>query len=92
MTLNEIKQLNITLSRETSFALMDDISEDYLDIFLNEFIPEVCEKNWDELSEEEIIEALREFNYSDYDDLDELLDDMSEIKVDIWKKKEENIV
>lgn len=92
MTLNEIKQLNITLSRETSFALMDDISEDYLDIFLNEFIPEVCEKNWEELSEEEIIEALREFNYSDYDDLDELLDDMSEIKVDIWKKKEENIV
>lgn len=89
MTLNEIKQLNITLSRETSFALMDDISEDYLDIFLNEFIPEVCEKNWEELSEEEIIEALREFNYSDYDDLDELLDDMSEIKVDIWKKKEE---
>ena len=92
MTLNEIKQLNITLSRETSFALMDDISEDYLDIFLNEFIPEVCEKNWEELSEEEIIEALREFNYSDYDDLDELLDDMSEIEVDIWKKKEENIV
>lgn len=92
MTLNEIKQLNITLSRETSFALMDDISEDYLDIFLNEFIPEVCEKNWEELSEEEIIEALREFNYSDYYDLDELLDDMSEIKVDIWKKKEENIV
>lgn len=89
MTLNEIKQLNITLSRETSFALMDDISEDYLDIFLNEFIPEVCEKNWEELSEEEIIEALREFNYSNYDDLDELLDDMSEIKVDIWKKKEE---
>lgn len=89
MTLNEIKQLNITLSRETSFALMDDISEDYLDIFLNEFIPEVCEKNWEELSEEEIIEALREFNYSDYDDLDELLDDMSEIEVDIWKKKEE---
>ena len=89
MTLNEIKQLNITLSRETSFALMDDISEDYLDIFLNEFIPEVCEKNWEELSEEEIIEALREFNYSNYDDLDELLDDMSEIEVDIWKKKEE---
>lgn len=89
MTLNEIKQLNITLSREISFALMDDISEDYLDIFLNEFIPEVCEKNWEELSEEEIIEALREFNYSDYYDLDELLDDMSEIKVDIWKKKEE---
>ena len=89
MTLNEIKQLNITLSRETSFALMEDISEDYLDIFLNEFIPEVCEKNWEELSEEEIIEALREFNYSDYDDLDELLDDMSEIEVDIWKKKEE---
>ena len=89
MTLNEIKQLNITLSRETSFALMEDISEDYLNIFLNEFIPEVCEKNWEELSEEEIIEALREFNYSDYDDLDELLDDMSEIKVDIWKKKEE---
>lgn len=89
MTLNEIKQLNITLSRETSFALMDDISEDDLDIFLNEFIPEVCEKNWEELSEEEIIEALREFNYSDYYDLDELLDDMSEIEVDIWKKKEE---
>lgn len=89
MTLNEIKQLNITLSRETSFALMEDISEDYLDIFLNEFIPEVCEKNWEELSEEEIIEALREFNYSNYDDLDELLDDMSEIEVDIWKKKEE---
>ena len=89
MTLNEIKQLNITLSRETSFALMDDISEDYLDIFLNEFIPEVCEKNWEELSEEEIIEALREFNYSNYDDLDELLDNMSEIEVDIWKKKEE---
>lgn len=89
MTLNEIKQLNITLSRETSFALMEDISEDYLDIFLNEFIPEVCEKNWEELSEEEIIEALREFNYSNYDDLDELLDNMSEIKVDIWKKKEE---
>lgn len=89
MTLNEIKQLNITLSRETSFALMDDISEDYLNIFLNEFIPEVCEKNWEELSEEEIIEALKEFNYSDYYDLDELLDDMSEIEVDIWKKKEE---
>lgn len=89
MTLNEIKQLNITLSRETSFALMEDISEDYLDIFLNEFIPEVCEKNWEELSEEEIIEALREFNYSNYDDLDELLDNMSEIEVDIWKKKEE---
>lgn len=89
MTLNEIKQLNITLSREISFALMDDISEDYLNIFLNEFIPEVCEKNWEELSEEEIIEALKEFNYSDYYDLDELLDDMSEIEVDIWKKKEE---
>lgn len=89
MTLNEIKQLNITLSRKISFALMDDMSEDYLNIFLNEFIPEVCEKNWEKLSEEEIIEALKEFNYSDYYDLDELLDDMSEIEVDIWKKKEE---
>ncbi len=89
MTLNEIKQLNITLSRETSFALMDDISEDYLDLFLNEFIPENYDKSWEEMSEEEIIEALKEFNYSDYYDLDELLDDMSEIEVDIWKKKEE---
>lgn len=87
MTLNEIKQLNITLSRETSFALMDDISEDYLDIFLNEFIPENYDKSWEEMSEEEIQDALREFNYSDYYDLDELLDDMSEIEVDIWKKK-----
>lgn len=88
MTLNEIKQLNITISRETSFALMDDISEDYLDIFLNEFIPENYDKSWEEMSEEEIQDALREFNYSDYYDLDELLDDMSEIEVDIWKKKE----
>lgn len=39
------------------------------------------------MSEEEIQDALREFNYSDYYDLDELLDDMSEIEVDIWKKK-----
>lgn len=87
MTINEIKQLNITISRETSFALMDDISEDYLDIFLNEFIPENYDKSWEEMSEEEIQDALREFNYSDYYDLDELLDDMSEIEVDIWKKK-----
>ena len=89
MTINEIKQLNITISRETSFALMDDISEDDLDIFLNEFIPENYDKSWEEMSEEEIQDALREFNYSDYYDLDELLDDMSEIEIDIWKKKEE---
>lgn len=89
MTLNEIKQLNITISRETSFALMDDISEDYLNIFLNEFIPENYDKSWEEMSEAEIKEALKDFNYSDYYDLDELLDDLSDIEVDIWKKKEE---
>lgn len=88
MTLNEIKQLNITISRETSFALMDDISEDYLNIFLNEFIPENYDKSWEEMSEVEIKEALKDFNYSDYYDLDELLDDLSDIEVDIWKKKE----
>lgn len=88
MTLNEIKQLNITISRETSFALMDDISEDYLDIFLNEFIPENYDKSWEEMSEVEIKEALKDFNYSDYCDLDELLDDLSDIEVDIWEKKE----
>lgn len=89
MTLNEIKQLNITISRETSFALMDDISEDYLNIFLNEFIPENYDKSWEKMSEAEIKEALKDFNYSDYYDLDELLDDLSDIEVDIWKKKEE---
>lgn len=88
MTLNEIKQFNITISRETSFALMDDISEDYLNIFLNEFIPENYDKSWEEMSEAEIKEALEDFNYSDYYDLDELLDDLSDIEVDIWEKKE----
>lgn len=87
MTLNEIKQFNITISREVSFALMEDISEDYLDIFLNEFIPENYDKSWEEMSETEIKEALKDFNYSDYYDLDELLDDMSDIEVDIWKKE-----
>lgn len=88
MTLNEIKQLNITISRETSFALMDDISEDYLNIFLNEFIPEHYDKSWEEMNEAEIKEALKDFNYSDYYDLDELLDYLSDIEVDIWEKKE----
>lgn len=84
MTLDEIKQLKITLSRTITIPLMDDITEAYLDTFLNDFIPEVYNKSWEDMTEEEITNAMQEFNYSDHYDLEDLMD-TSEIEVKIWK-------
>ena len=84
MTLDEIKQLKITLSRTITIPLMDDITEAYLDTFLNDFSPEVYNKSWEDMTEEEITNAMQEFNYSDHYDLEDLMD-TSEIEVKIWK-------
>ena len=84
MTLDEIKQLKITLSRTITIPLMDDITEAYLDTFLNDFIPEVYNKSWEDMTEEEITNAMQEFNYSDHYELEDLMD-TSEIEVKIWK-------
>ena len=84
MTLDEIKQLKITLSRTITIPLMDDITEAYLDTFLNDFIPEVYNKSWEDMTEEEITNAMQEFNYSDHYELKDLMD-TSEIEVKIWK-------
>lgn len=84
MTLDEIKQLKITLSRTITIPLMDDITEEYLDTFLNDFIPEVYNKSWEDMTEEEITNAMREFNYNDHYELEDLMDS-SEIEVKIWK-------
>lgn len=84
MTLDEIKQLKITLSRTITISLMDDISEEYLDAFLNDFIPETYNKSWEDMTDEEITNAMQEFNYSDHYELEDLMD-FSEIEVKIWK-------
>ena len=84
MTLDEIKQLKITLTRTITIPLMDDITEEYLDTFLNDFIPEIYHKSWEDMTEEEIVDAMHEFNYSDHYELEDLMDS-SEITVKIWK-------
>ena len=84
MTRDEIKQLKITLNGTITIPLMDDITEEYLDTFLNDFIPEVYNKSWEKMTEEEITNAMQEFNYSDHYELKDLMDS-SEIEVKIWK-------
>lgn len=84
MTLDEIKQLKITLTRTITIPLMDDITEEYLDTFLNDFIPEVYCRSWEDMTEEEITNAMQEFNYSDHYELKDLMYS-SEIEVKIWK-------
>lgn len=82
MTLEEIKQLKLTLTRSITFPLMEDISEDYLHAFLEAFIPKNYDKKWEDMTEEEIGEALVNFNYNDHYELEDLMD-ASEIEVKI---------
>lgn len=89
MTLDEIKELNVTVTKITTYSLKDERSEGYLDIFLNEYIPNTYGVDWEEMSDKEILKALEDFNYENADVLEETFDyyvpeETEDIK--IWKE------
>lgn len=83
----DFSKIRIKLTKSVEFNLTDDISEEYLRIFVEDFIPDVyTEEEISKFTDEDWIKALEDYAYSDQTDLGDVLD-VTDIDVEIWKQE-----
>lgn len=83
----DFSKIRVKLTKSVEFNLTDDISEEYLRIFVEDFIPDVyTEEEISKFTEEDWIKALEDYAYSDQTDLEDVLD-VNDIDVEIWKQE-----
>lgn len=87
MTFEEVKNLKISISKTIFFEkLSNDLSDLDIREFLEDYIPDNYGKSWEELTEKELINALKDRFYSDDLELEDLVTcNRSEFNVEIWK-------
>lgn len=87
MTLDEVKHLKVSISKTVFFKeLSKDLSDLDIKEFLEDYIPGNYDKGWEELTDEELINALKDRFYSNGEELEDLVsDNCSEFNVEIWK-------
>lgn len=83
----DFSKIRVKLTKSVEFKLTDDISEEYLRIFIEDFIPDVyTEEEISKFTDEDWIKALEDYAYSDQTDLEDVLD-VTDIDVEIWKQE-----
>lgn len=83
----DFSKIRVKLTKSVEFNLTDDISEEYLRIFVEDFIPDVyTEEEISKFTDEDWIKALEDYAYSDQTDLEDVLD-VTDIDVEIWKQE-----
>lgn len=87
MTLDEVKHLKVSIFKTVFFKeLSEDLSDLDIKEFLEDYIPGNYDKGWEELTDEELINALKDRFYSNDEELEDLVsDNCSEFNVEIWK-------
>lgn len=83
----DFSKIRVKLTKSVKFNLTDDISEEYLRIFVEDFIPDVyTDEEISKFTDEDWIKALEDYAYSDQTDLEDVLD-VTDIDVEIWKQE-----
>ena len=83
----DFSKIKVKLTKSVEFNLTDDISEENLRIFIEDFIPDVyTEEEISKFTDEDWIKALEDYAYSDQTDLEDVLDG-TDIDVEIWKQE-----
>lgn len=83
----DFSKIIVKLTKSVEFKLTDDISEEDLRIFIEDFIPDVyTEEEISKFTDEDWIKALEDYVYSDQTDLEDVLDG-TDIDVEIWKQE-----
>lgn len=83
----DFSKIRVKLTKSVEFKLTDDISEEDLRIFIEDFIPDVyTEEEISKFTDEDWIKALEDYAYSDQTDLEDVLDG-TDIDVEIWKQE-----
>lgn len=83
----DFSKIRVKLTKSVEFNLTDDISEEYLRIFVEDFIPDVyTDEEISKFTDEDWIKALEDYAYSDQTDLEDVLD-VTDIDVEIWKQE-----
>lgn len=83
----DFSKIRVKITKSVEFDLTDDMSEEYLRIFLEDFIPDTyIEEEISKFTDEDWINALEDYAYSDQTDLEDLLD-ITNIDVEIWKQE-----
>lgn len=83
----DFSKIIVKLTKSVEFKLTDDISEEDLRIFIEDFIPDVyTEEEISKFTDEDWIKALEDYAYSDQTDLEDVLDG-TDIDVEIWKQE-----
>lgn len=81
----DFSKIRVKITKSVEFDLTDDMSEEYLRIFFEDFIPDT-EEEISKFTDEDWINALEDYAYSDQTDLEDLLD-ITDIDVEIWKQE-----
>lgn len=83
----DFSKIIVKLTKSVEFKLTDDISEEDLRIFIEDFIPDVyTEEEISKFTDEDWIKALEDYFYSYQTDLEDVLDG-TDIDVEIWKQE-----
>lgn len=83
----DFSKIRVKLTKSVEFNLTDDISEEYLRIFVEDFIPDVyTDEEISKFTDEDWIKALEDYAYSDQTGLEDVLD-VTDIDVEIWKQE-----
>lgn len=71
----DFSKIIVKLTKSVEFKLTDDISEEDLRIFIENFIPDAyTEEEISKFTDEDWIKALEDYVYSDQTDLEDVLD------------------
>lgn len=83
----DFSKIRVKITKSVEFDLVDDISEEYLRIFVEDFIPNTyTEEEISKFTDEDWINALKDYAYSDQTDLEDLFY-LTDIDVEIWKQE-----
>lgn len=87
MTFEELKRVKVSISKTIFFKeLSEDLSDLDIREFLEDYIPDNYDKDWTELTDDELLDALKDRFYSDDQELEDLVsDNCSEFNVEVWK-------
>ena len=81
----DFSKIRVKITKSVEFDLTDDMSEEDLRIFFEDFIPDT-EEEISKFTDEDWINALEDYAYSNQIDLEDLFD-ITDIDAEIWKQE-----
>lgn len=83
--MKDFSKIRVKITKSVEFDLTDDMSEEDLRIFFEDFIPDT-EEEISKFTDEDWINTLEDYAYSNQIDLEDLFD-ITDIDVEIWKQE-----